>query len=245
MYPYLAPPLLLKNKTILITGAGQGIGRALAEACATLGAQLILLGRTTSKLQTVQKSIVDAGHLAPFIMPFDLETAQTEQYIVLAKRLTDQFQCLDGLVHNAAIATPLMPIAELSDAMFKQVMQININSVFSLTHHLLPLLYKSADASIIFTSSSVGRKGRALWGAYAASKFATEGLMQTLADELKDSSIRVNSVNPGATRTAMRALAYPQEIPTNNPLPEEIMAIYLYLLGPDSKGINGQALNAQ
>ncbi|EPN56768.1 putative oxoacyl-(acyl carrier protein) reductase, partial [Pseudomonas syringae pv. actinidiae ICMP 18807] len=107
-------------------------------------------------------------------------------------------------------------------------------------------LKRSEDASIAFTSSSVGRKGRANWGAYGVSKFATEGLMQTLADELEGvTAVRANSINPGATRTGMRAQAYPDENPLNNPAPEDIMPVYLYLMGPDSKGINGQALNAQ
>lgn len=115
-----------------------------------------------------------------------------------------------------------------------------------LTQALMPLLKRAEDASIIFTSSGVGRKGRAHWGAYAVSKFATEGMAQVLADELENiSRIRTNCINPGATRTGMRAWAYPAENPTRNPTPEEIMPLYLYLMGPDSKGVNGQSLDAQ
>ncbi len=127
-----------------------------------------------------------------------------------------------------------------------RVMQVNVNAMFMLTSTLLPLLKLSTDASILFTSSSVGRKGRAYWGAYAVSKFATEGLMQVVADELDGTApVRANSVNPGATRTDMRAKAYPAENPLNNPLPSEIMPVYLYLMGPDSVGVNGQAFDAQ
>jgi len=127
-----------------------------------------------------------------------------------------------------------------------RVMHINVNAMFKLTSTLLPLLKLSQDASVIFTSSSVGRKGRAYWGAYGVSKFATEGLMQTLADEVENvSAVRSNSINPGATRTSMRAQAYPAETPQNNPEPQDIMPVYLYLMGPDSTGINGQAFNAQ
>lgn len=127
-----------------------------------------------------------------------------------------------------------------------RVMQVNVNAAFMLTHAMLPLLKLSADASVVFTSSGVGRKGRAYWGAYAVSKFATEGLMQVLADELDGmGSARANSINPGATRTSMRLQAYPAENPQNNPLPEDIMPLYLYLMGPDSIGVNGQALDAQ
>jgi len=157
-----------------------------------------------------------------------------------------EFGHLDGLLHNAAIVGPRTPIEQLSGDNFMRVMQINVNAMFMLTSTLLPLLKLSKDASVIFTSSSVGRKGRAYWGAYAVSKFATEGLMQVLADELDDTApVRANSINPGATRTDMRANAYPGENPLVNPLPEEIMPVYLYLMGPDSAGINGQALDAQ
>jgi NAD(P)-dependent dehydrogenase (short-subunit alcohol dehydrogenase family) len=125
-------------------------------------------------------------------------------------------------------------------------MQVNVNAAFYLTRALMPLLRESDDASVLFTSSSVGRKGRAFWGAYAVSKFATEGMMQVLADELENvSRIRVNSINPGATRTRMRALAYPAEDASILKTPEQIVPAYLYLLGPASTGVTGQALDAQ
>jgi NAD(P)-dependent dehydrogenase (short-subunit alcohol dehydrogenase family) len=115
-----------------------------------------------------------------------------------------------------------------------------------LTQVLLPLLDQAPQASIVFTSSGVGRKGRAYWGAYAVSKFATEGMMQVLADELSETTrIRVNSLNPGAVNTAMRRAAYPGERPDNNPSPEALMAIWIWLMSNASVGINGKALNAQ
>lgn len=246
MYPYTAPRLLLTNRTIVISGAGQGIGEALAIKCAELGAKLILLGRTASKLQQVSAQIVAQGYLTPLVIPFDLATATEQNYSELVAELdNNHIKQLHGLVNNASIATDLKPFWEVTNQEFAEVMQTNVTATFALTKYLLPLLQQAPSASIIFTSSSVGRQGRALWSAYATSKFATEGLMQCIADELKDTSIRVNSVNPGATRTAMRAKVYPQEVVTNNPLPTEILAVYLYLLGDDSKGINGQALNAQ
>ena len=125
-----------------------------------------------------------------------------------------------------------------------QVMQVNLNAPFLLTKSCLKLLKKAPDSSVIFTSSSVGRKGRAYWGAYAVSKFATEGMMQILADELEN-TIRINSINPGATRTAMRAMAYPAEDLMILPTPDAIMPLYLYLMGADSHAVHGQALNAQ
>lgn len=159
--------------------------------------------------------------------------------------IEQEFGRLDGLLNNASILGPRMPMQQIPDDKFAEVMQVNVQATFGLTRALLPLLQLSEDASVVFTSSGVGRKGRAYWGAYAVSKFATEGLMQVLADELDETHVRANSVNPGATRTSMRAAAYPGEHPDSNPAPEDIMPVYLYLLGPDSKGVNGQALNAQ
>lgn len=246
MFNYSARPDLLKDRVILVTGAGRGIGAAAARTYAAHGATVLLLGRTESNLSAVYDEIEAAGHPQPVVIPFDLETALPHQYDELAAMIEAEFGRLDGVLHNASIIGPRTPIEQLTGEQFMQVMHVNVNATFMLTTALLPLLKLSGDASIAFTSSSVGRKGRAYWGAYGVSKFATEGLMQTLADEIDGlGSLRANSINPGATRTDMRAQAYPAEDPTNNPTPEEIMPVYLYLMGPDSKGINGQALDAQ
>lgn len=246
MFDYSARPDLLKDRVILVTGAGRGIGAAAARTYAAHGATVLLLGRTEANLSALYDEIEAAGHPQPVVIPFDLETALPHQYDELAAMIEAEFGRLDGVLHNASIIGPRTPIEQLTGEQFMQVMHINVNATFMLTTALLPLLKLSGDASIAFTSSSVGRKGRAYWGAYGVSKFATEGLMQTLADEIDGlGSLRANSINPGATRTDMRAQAYPAEDPTNNPTPDEIMPVYLYLMGPDSKGINGQALDAQ
>lgn len=246
MFDYTARPDLLKGRIILVTGAGRGIGAAAAQAYAAHGATVLLLGKTEANLNEVYDQIVAAGQAEPVVVPFNLETAQPHHYEELAAMIEGTFGRLDGLLHNASIIGPRTPIEQLSGEHFMRVMHINVNAMFMLTSTLLPLLKLSEDASVVFTSSSVGRKGRAYWGAYGVSKFATEGLMQTLADELEDvAAVRANSINPGATRTSMRAQAYPGENPQNNPLPEEIMPVYLYLMGPDSASVNGQALNAQ
>ncbi|WP_263260877.1 YciK family oxidoreductase [Pseudomonas sp. RIT-PI-S] len=246
MFEYQAPPNLLADRVILVTGAGRGIGAAAAEAYAAHGAKVILLGKTAANLQAVAQRIVGAGHPRPAVFELDLEHAGTSDYEKLEVRIDDEFGRLDGLLHNASLLGPRANLDEIPDADFIQVMQVNVNATFMLTRAMLPLLHRSTDASVIFTSSSVGRKGRAQWGAYAVSKFATEGLMQTLADELAGSSlIRANSLNPGGTRTDMRAQAYPGEDPQRNPRPEEIMPVYLYLMGPDSTGVNGQAFDAR
>ena len=246
MFDYCARPDLLQGRVILVTGAGRGIGAAAAKAFAAHGATVLLLGKTEANLTEVYDQIEAAGHPQPALIPFNLETALAHQYDELAAIIEREFGRLDGLLHNAAIVGPRTPLEQLSGDNFMRVMQVNVNAMFMLTSTLLPLLKLSDDASVVFTSSSVGRKGRAYWGAYAVSKFATEGLMQVLADELDGTSAaRANSVNPGATRTSMRAQAYPGENPANNPLPEAILPVYLYLMGPDSAGVNGQAFDAQ
>jgi NAD(P)-dependent dehydrogenase (short-subunit alcohol dehydrogenase family) len=246
MFDYSARPDLLKGRTILVTGAGRGIGAAAAKTYAAHGATVLLLGKTESNLSAVYDEIEAAGHPQPVVIPFNLETALAHQYDELAVMIENEFGHIDGVLHNASIIGPRTPLEQLSGDNFMRVMQVNVNAMFMLTATLLPLLKLAPDASVVFTSSSVGRKGRAYWGAYGVSKFATEGLMQTLADEVADvTNVRANSINPGATRTDMRAHAYPGENPLNNPLPAEIMPVYLYLMGPDSQGVNGQAFDAQ
>ena len=246
MFDYSPAENLLKERIILITGAGEGIGRAAALSCAAHGATVILLGRTEEKLEQVYDAIEAAGYPQPAIIPMNLETATETDYDALAATLEQEFGHLDGLLHNAGQLGLRTPIESYDPTVWQRVMQVNVNAPFMMTQALLSLLQLSADASIIFTSSGAGRKGRAFWGAYGVSKFATEGMMQILADELEHcDNIRVNCINPGATRTNMRASAYPAEQPTNNPTPTEIMPAYLYLLGPDSKTINGQSLDAQ
>jgi NAD(P)-dependent dehydrogenase (short-subunit alcohol dehydrogenase family) len=242
---YHPRPDLLRDKTILVTGAGDGIGRAAALAYAAHGATVILLGRTESKLEAVYDAIEAAGGPRPGMVTMDLATVEESTVQQLADQLGEEFQHLDGLLHNASILGERRPIESATYKSWQSVMQVNVNAQFLLTRHLLPLLQRAPSASIILTSSGVGRRGKAFWGAYAVSKFATEGFMQVLATELeKTSNIRVNSLNPGATNTAMRRSAYPGEQPTDNPDPQDIMTTYLYLMGDDSLGVTGQAFQA-
>lgn len=237
---------LLTDHKILITGAGAGIGKAAAMSFAAHGATVILLGRTVSKLEAVYDAIEAAGLPQPAIFEVDMLTATLEDYRALADAIEAEFGMLHGLLHNASILGQRAPLASARSRDWLDVMQVNVHAQLLLTQALLPLLEAAPQASIVFTSSGVGRKARAYWGAYGVSKFATEGMMQTLADELENTSnIRVNSLNPGATRTAMRATAYPAEDPASLPAPEDIMPAYLYLLGADSAAVNGAALNAQ
>ncbi|HEY8569034.1 YciK family oxidoreductase [Microbulbifer sp.] len=246
MTDYQAPADLLKDKIILVTGAGDGIGRVAAKTYAAHGATVILLGRTVPKLEAVYDEIEAAGDAKPAILPVDLAGVRWEELEFLAQGVEQEFGRLDGLLHNASLLGQRTPMANYHYSVWQQVMQVNVNAAFGLTKAMLPLLEESKSASVIFTGSGVGLKGRAYWGAYAVSKFATEGMMQVLADEVDGvSNIRVNSINPGATRTNMRAAAYPAEDPKTVATPEDIMPTYLYLMGDDSIGINGKQFNAQ
>ena len=243
---YLPRADLLTGKSILVTGASAGIGRAAALSYARHGATVLLLGRTGSKLEAVYDEVEAAGGPTPAIIELDLATAPEDSYANLAASLGKELSHLDGILHNAGILGDRRPIESAGYANWQEVMQVNVNAQFLLTRHLLPLLQLAPAASVILTSSGVGRTGRAYWGAYAVSKFATEGFMQVLAGELENTSqIRVNSLNPGATNTAMRRAAYPAETPTVNPSPQDIMCAYLFLMGDDSAGVTGGAFNAQ
>ena len=237
---------ILKDRIILITGSSDGIGKALALEAAALGAQVILHGRSVPKLEKVYDTIeaID-GAPRPSIAVLDLESANSQSYMTLADSLGDEFGRLDGLVHNAGILGDRFSIEQYDAVTWQKVMHVNVTATFALTQVLLPLLHESDDPSVIFTSSGVGRTGKAFWGAYAVSKFATEGLSQVLADEHRHGKLRSNCINPGATRTNMRLAAYPAEDRDQLKRPEEILAPYIYLLGTDSKGVTGQSFDAQ
>ena len=246
MFDYQPPKDLLAGRTILVTGAGDGIGRAASIAFANHGATVILLGRTTAKLEAVYDAIEEAGGNQPAIYPMNLEGATEHDYQELAKTLEKEFGSLEGLLHNAAQLRLLSRIDDYDIETWYQVMQVNLNAPFMLTQACLPLLRKADDASILFTSDHVGRKAKAYWGAYAVSKFGIEGLMQILAQETMDSTnIRVNSLAPGPTRTNLRTHAYPGEDPMTVKHPETLIPCYLWLMGADSIGTTGQALDVE
>ncbi len=250
MFDYSARPELLKDRVILVTGAGRGIGAAAAKSYAAHGATVLLLGKTEANLTQVYDEIEAAGHpRRPPTTGRDSVQPGNRPAPPVRRAGGDDRKRIRPSRRSAAQRLDHRPAHATGTALGRKLHAGHAgqrHAMFMLTSTLLPLLKLSQDASVIFTSSSVGRKGRAYWGAYGVSKFATEGLMQTLADELDNvAPVRANSINPGATRTSMRAQAYPGENPLNNPTPEEIMPVYLYLMGPDSTGINGQAFNAQ
>jgi NAD(P)-dependent dehydrogenase (short-subunit alcohol dehydrogenase family) len=243
---YAPSPDRLKGRVILVTGASDGIGRAVALALAAQGATVALHGRSVKKLEKVYDAIVAAGHPQPALVPLDFERAVAQDYDSLVAALDSEFGRLDGLLHNASLLVTRSPIEHYDVPTWCRVLHVNLTSAFALTQVCLPLLRRSADASIVFTTSGVGNQGRAYWGAYSVSKFGTEGLAQVLAHEVEgDQNLRVNLINPGGTRTSMRALAYPAEDASKLPTPEQIVAPYLWLLGPDSRGVSGARVNCQ
>ncbi|HBC56668.1 MAG TPA: YciK family oxidoreductase, partial [Gammaproteobacteria bacterium] len=186
-----------------------------------------------------------SGHALPALVPMDFASAKPDDYLALAEQLENTFGRLDGLLHNASILGDLSPIEHYDPALWRRVMAVNLDAPFALTQVCLPLLNNSQSSSVIFTSSGVGRKGRAHWGAYAVSKFGIEGLAQVLADELEGTAVRVNTINPGATATAMRRAAYPAEDASSLPSPQDIMPLYIHLMSQDSATTHGESLNAR
>ncbi len=237
---------LLNGRVVLVTGAGQGIGRAVSLACAQHGATVVLLGKTVSKLEAVYDDILASGGPEPAIYPMDIAGASTAQFEELARNVESQLGRLDGLVNNAAILGGLTPIEQTNPDQWSLVLTTNVTAAFQLTRATLHLLRAAPGGRILFTTAPQGRVGRAFWGAYAVSKFAVEGLAQVLSDELENvSNLRIYSVDPGPVRTPLRASAYPGELPTSVPLPESIVNAYLYLLGPDSKAYEEPRIEVQ
>lgn len=234
----------LQGKVIAITGAGSGIGRTLAKSMAGYGATIILMGRTVEKLESIYDEIENSGYPQAAIIPIDFLTATDADYKSIQDNIENEFGQLDGLIHNAAEVGERTSIASYTLNTWERLMKINVNAPFALTKYCLPLLRQSDHGSIIFTSSSVGLQGRAYWGAYAASKAAIENLMETLADELEDTSnVRVNSINPGATRTDMRAQAFPAEDPEHVKSSDTLIPLYVYFMSDHSSTINGQQIS--
>ena len=236
----------LENKVILITGAGSGIGKAAAISYASHGAKVILLGKTLSKLEKTYDQIISKGYKDPSISLLDLSKADGNDYSDLKNNLVSNYNHLDGLLLNASVLGDRSPIEDYDISVWVQTLHINLTAQFILVQTLLPALHLSNNASVVFTSSGVGKVGKAYWGAYAVSKFGIEGLTQILSNEhSNDKSIRFNCINPGAVATNMRKAAYPLENPKNLLKPEDIMERYLWLMSDESINVRGESLDCQ
>lgn len=235
----------LQGRVILVTGASAGIGRSVALACARLGATVLLLGRTVSRLEKVYDRIEQAGGAQPALLPLNLATAQPAEYQQLADNIQTQIGRLDGIVHCAAVLGRLTPVAQYDPLQWEEVMRVNLHAPLMLTQVCLPLLRESADASVVFATSTVGHAVRPFWAAYGVSKAGLEYVSQLLSLEHANlPQLRFNCVNPGATRTNMRAHAYPGENALNNPLPAQRIAPFIYLLSPEGRACHGLMIDA-
>jgi NAD(P)-dependent dehydrogenase (short-subunit alcohol dehydrogenase family) len=239
-------PNCLADQIILITGASSGIGRALALQAAKYGATTILIGKTLKKLESLYDQIVQAGYPEPAIHPLNLRSAEPKHALELAQSIHSLFGRLDAVVHNAGMSGQIAPLEHLPPHVWQEVIQVNLNAPFLLTHALLPLLKESKYASILFTTPDESHHPKAYWGAYSASKKGLLGLAKTLHLELEDNTtIRVNCINPGCVRTALRVNAYPGIDPNTMPLPESIIPFYIYLLSNQANHIRGKWIGTQ
>ncbi|CDO46525.1 oxidoreductase [Bartonella henselae] len=222
----------LFGRVALVTGASRGIGYHLALELAERGAHIIALARTMSGLTELDNQIQKKGARATLI-PIDLH--HMENIDALAISITQDWKKLDIMIANAGILGTLSPIAHIENKVFEDIFQINLISQWRLMKAVEPLLRKSDAGRVILLSSSVAHVARAFWGPYAASKAALEIISRCWAEELKQTPIKINCVDPGATRTAMRAQAMPGEDPQTLPPPQEVAEKIAHLLSPDLK----------
>jgi NAD(P)-dependent dehydrogenase (short-subunit alcohol dehydrogenase family) len=232
----------LSGKIALITGGSRGIGRAIAVAYAREGASVFICARGADDLHQTIADIRATGGEAHGRVGDKGDAAHAK---AIVQEAVEQFGKLDVLVNNASLLGPRVPIAEYPLSAWEDVVRVNLTGSFLMIRQALKIMIPERSGSIINVSSGVGRIGKARWGAYAASKFGVEGLTQVLADEVREFGIRVNAVNPGPTRTEMRAQAYPEEDPLTLLTPQDIVPLFVYLASDDSEAVTRQSLDAQ
>lgn len=235
----------MKDRVILVTGAGGAIGGTVAKALASQGASVILLGRSQLPLEKTYDAIVAEGHPQPAICPLDFATATPAEFENIANTIQQEFGRLDGILHAAATLGSLTPIEHYDLPLWQRVLQVNLTAPMLLTRACLGLLKASSDASILFSTSEVGLKGQAYWGAYGVAQAAIENLAETLADELEENThIRVNCIDPGPIRSRLRALAYPGEDPNTLPTAETVSPVYVHLMDTTDENTSGERIKA-
>ncbi len=232
----------LAGKVALVTGGSRGIGKAIALAYAREGARVFVSSRRGADLEHAADEIRAAGGEASWIAADISKTREVKRLMREVRRL---YGTVHVLVNNASILGPRETIVRYPLSDWERVMRVNLTALFGVTKEVLGMMIPQKEGSIINLSSGVGRVGKARWGAYAASKFGVEGFTQVLADEVREWNIRVNAVNPGGTRTEMRAEAYPQEDPLTLPAAGEITGVFVYLASPESEGVTGKSFEAR
>jgi NAD(P)-dependent dehydrogenase (short-subunit alcohol dehydrogenase family) len=241
LHHYQAVGNLLKDRVILVTGAGQGIGKAASLAYASKGAQVILLGRKASKLEAVYDEIKASGYPEAVIFPMDLMKATEQDFVNMAEAIHQQLGRLDGILHNASHFDVLSPLEIQTAKQFEEMLRVHLMAPFSLTKACLPLLKRAPDASVVFTSTTAAQTPAAFWGGHSISKAAADHMVRIWALELENiPNLRINSIVPGAAQSPQRNKSHPGEIATSQPPVSDLMPIYLYLMGPDSAGISGK-----
>lgn len=236
---------ILAGRVILITGAGGGLGATAARACAAEGACVVLVGSAVKSLEKVYDDIIEAGHVQPAIYPLDLNKATQADFAELAEILHAQFGVLHGLLHSAADLGNLGLLSDVDEEQWNRLLRVNLSSAHGLTKALLPLLRQTGDASVVFTSDSSARLGRAYWGAYGVAKLALEGMARMWAEELaSEARVRINVFVPGPVNSPLRRKSHAGELPTENPDPKSLAGCYVRLLGPEGRSHNGQVIKS-
>ena len=240
---YQPQPDLLRDRVILVTGAGQGIGRVAALTYARHGATIILHGRNMPRLEAVYDEIEAAGGPQPTILPLDLSTAKDRDYDNLALAIESQLRRLDGILHNASRLTHLGSLDHQRLDEWLELLRVNLAAPFALTRACAHLLRAAPDASVMLTSETHALEPAAYWGGFAVSKSGLTALARVQAQEWERfPNLRINVVVPGKVDSPQRQQTHPGEPRSGRRPPEALMPTYLYLMGPDSRGITGQVI---